>query len=301
MYWYPWAPEDQHKWVRDLPEGAVTDLKGFHRGMGVPVAVLLTYPDFQGTIAHVRGIRADESLRRYRSVAAREKDNWINAPQHVYWSKAHRRWEAGSGGRHFMTSPIYDWTTIDVWTAPRIYGWDYNRAYDIMAMVGMTPHDQRVCPPYGEEPLRGLWIYAQCWPDLWHKMIERVPGAATAARYARSELYGFGDLKLPEGLTWREYVFQMLELYPPEYRAAISKSVRALMQEHKAKTRRPIHETQADPLTGISWKFIASIVSRGDMKGRRGRTMGSKATQARKKAGIESMDGLSDFDEGTRY
>jgi len=188
-----------------------------------------------------------------------------------------------------------------VWTAPHQFGWDYNRAYDVMAMAGVPPNDQRVCPPYGEEPLRGLWIYAQCWPDLWHAMIGRVQGAATAGRYANTELYAFKDIALPEGLMWRTYTFQLLELWPPDTRAEISAVIRGLMKQHKGKTRRPIPAEKADQLTGISWKFLAMIANRGDLKGRRSGSMGKLATNARQTAGMDGIEGLSDADAGTRY
>jgi predicted phosphoadenosine phosphosulfate sulfurtransferase len=191
-YWYPWNPAEKEKWIRPMPEGAITQLDGFYWGASVPEIAHLVYPKSSGSVADVRGIRADESLRRYRSVAQKRNDNWIASPRDGY---------------SYPVSPIYDWQTFDVWVAPKRWGWDYNRTYDLMQLAGMPMNDQRVCPPYGEEPLSGLWIYAQCWPDLWHKMIDRVPGAHTAGMYARTELYGFGKMQKPEGLTWREWVF----------------------------------------------------------------------------------------------
>jgi predicted phosphoadenosine phosphosulfate sulfurtransferase len=208
----------------------------------------------KGTCAMVRGIRAAESLRRYRSIAHRRDENWITE---IY------------EGYAYQCSPIYDWRVDDVWTAPRLLGWDYNRAYDVMAMSGIAPNEQRCCPPYGEEPLRKLWTYAICWPDLWHKMIARVPGAATAGRYAEGELYG-QDLRVPEGHTWRTWTHAQLDLYPEEYRSLIAASIARLLKDHRAKTNRPVSEDEPDPWTGLSWKFLATLVNRGDLKGRRG-------------------------------
>jgi predicted phosphoadenosine phosphosulfate sulfurtransferase len=284
-YWYPWNPADKDKWVRPMPEGAITEMEGFYWGAGVPEIAHLVYPKSCGSIADVRGIRADESLRRYRSVAMKKHDNWINAPRDGY---------------SFPCSPIYDWTSFDVWVAPQRFGWDYNRTYDIMRLAGMTLNDQRVCPPYGEEPLSGLWIYAQCWPEMWHKMIARVPGAATAGRYATTELYGYGKLSKPPGTTWREWAYRQLDLYPAAYRKIIAANLVALIREHKSKSNRPIPEDQADPLTGLSWKFLAMIVNRGDLKGRRSRTMNKLATDARTKKKLTLTD-VTEQDLGTRY
>lgn len=284
-YWHCWNPAEKHLWVRPMPEGAITELPGFQWGMGIPELAHLVYGKEHGTVADIRGIRADESLRRYRSVAMKLRDNWIGNPRDGY---------------SYPVSPIYDWTTFDVWVAPKRFGWDYNRAYDLMQKAGMPLSDQRVCPPYGEEPLSGLWIYAQCWPDLWHKMIARVHGAATAGRYANTELYGYGKIEKPPGLTWREWTYRLLDLYPPDLKAAIAKNLVMLLREHKTKTSRPVPEEQPDLLTGLSWKFLAMVVNRGDLKGRRSRTMNSHATQARKKAGVSIAD-VTELDLGTRY
>lgn len=284
-YWYPWDPAKQHLWVRPMPENVITHLPGFQMGMSVPELAHLVYTADEGTVADVRGLRADESLRRYRAVARRVADNWIGGARDGY---------------SFPVSPIYDWTAVDVWAAPRLFGWDYNRAYDVMEKVGMAFNDQRVCPPYGEEPLSGLWIYAECWPEMWHKMIARVHGVATAGRYARTELYGFGKIELPAGQTWKEYTYTLLDLYPKDIRRVVARSVEMLLQTHRDRTSRPVQETEADPLTGLSWRFIAMIVARGDLKLRRVGQVTSNANIARNKRGL-SLEDVTDRDAGTRY
>jgi predicted phosphoadenosine phosphosulfate sulfurtransferase len=284
-YWHCWHPEEKDKWVRDMPDDVITHIEGFKWGDSVPDIAHLVYGPEHGTVADVRGIRADESLRRYRSVAMKTKNNWIGGPRN---------------GHNYPVSPIFDWTTFDVWTAPRMFGWDYNKSYDLMSMIGVSPSSQRVCPPYGEEPLGGLWIYAQCWPLLWHKMIGRVHGAATAGRYANTELYGFGKLTLPDGMTWRDWTYALLELYPKDLKAKVAKNISQLIEQHKSKTNRPIHETEADLHTGLSWKFLAMIANRADLKDRRKGNVASNASLARDKLGLELAD-ITEDDNGTRY
>lgn len=252
-YWYPWEPEARERWCRPLPECAETSMPGFVKGMPMKDAVQVANPTSIGLWVDVRGIRADESLRRYASVTRRMKDNWITF-----------------GNRNFhAASPIYDWTSIDVWTAPRLMGWDYNRAYDVMNMMGIPPSLQRVCPPFGEEPLANLPRYAAAWPDLWAKMCNRVHGAATAGRYARSELYGYGGMVKPKELTWREWTFRLLDLYPEALRVLVADKVEDLMRLHSARTSASIPEDSPDPATGLSWKFLAMIANRADLKGRK--------------------------------
>jgi predicted phosphoadenosine phosphosulfate sulfurtransferase len=286
-YWQCWDPAKKHLWVRDMPDNpnVVTELKEFKWGDSVPDIAHYVYGPEHGTVADVRGIRADESLRRYRSVAQKTKLNWLGGPRN---------------GHNYPTSPIYDWTTFDVWTAPRMFGWDYNRSYDIMSMMGVAPSTQRVCPPYGEEPLGGLWIYAQGWPHMWHKMINRVHGAATAGRYANTELYGFGKMVLPEGMTWKEWTYALLELYPKDLKGLVANNIVNLLAQHKSKTNRPLHETEPDLITGLSWKFLAMIANRGDLKERRKGQVNANASLARDKIGV-TMEDIEEADYGSRY
>jgi predicted phosphoadenosine phosphosulfate sulfurtransferase len=260
-YWICWDSDKQDLWCRPLPPDVIQTFPGFYKGAAMPHVAHRAYPAQGGTLAMIRGIRAGESIHRHRSVSSRRDENWITNCVEGY---------------AYQCSPIYDWSTADVWTAPQELGWDYNRAYDTMGLAGISPHNQRCCPPYGEEPMRALWTYAVCWPQLWHKMVKRVPGAAAGGRYCGGELYG-QDLQCPAGLTWREWTFSQLELYPALYKRIIAGNVAALLQQHAKKTKRPLTEIEPDPMTGLCWKALATMVNRGDLKGRR---MASLTTQS---------------------
>lgn len=279
-YWYPWNPNEKALWVRQPPASAIMRMPGFKKGMTMPDCAPMVYGPECGTVADIRGIRAQESLRRLRSVSFKVEDNWITAPRN---------------GHNSACSPIYDWTTEDVWLAPQLFGWDYNRTYDVFDKAGVGAHAQRVCPPYGEEPLGGLHQYAECWPNLWHKMLARVPGAATAARYARTELYGFGGLELPPGKTWRGWFDDLVAMWPDDYQRIIRSNVATLIRLHNAKTRgRDIPDEVYDAISGCSWKFLCETAMRGDLKGRRSQSMQLKGDQTRKKSGQTLGEALSE-------
>jgi predicted phosphoadenosine phosphosulfate sulfurtransferase len=284
-YWFPWAPSEKHRWVRDLPAGAITEHPKFKHGMSMPDMAPYLYGPEHGRIADIRGIRASESIRRYQSVARKELENWISAPRMGY---------------SYPCSPIYDWTTADVWTAPKLLDWDYNQTYDLFEMIGISANDQRVCPPYGEEPLGSLWCYSALWPHLWDKMIARVDGAATAGRYALTELYGYGNIKKPDGMTWREYAYYSLDLYPPALKNKIAQSIAQIIEKHQSKTARPIDDEISDPMSGISWKFLSMIVSRADLKNRRKGMSDKYAIAERNKRGL-SIEDLIETETTTRY
>jgi predicted phosphoadenosine phosphosulfate sulfurtransferase len=255
-YWHPWAPEDRHKWVRELPPSAITELPG-HKREAIPYSMAYCFPNEGRTVGIIMGIRADESLRRYMSVTHSVEDNWI-----AYDSKA--PWIG-------KLKPIFDWTADDVWTATQQEGWDYNRTYDVMARVGMRYVDQRVCPPFGEEPLANLWIYAQCWPKMWQKMVRRVPGAATAAKYSRSPLYGYGGVPKDPDMTWQEMIARQLARWNEPYRTTIANRLRSEIERHFLKNPdEPIVDRRADNAEGgLSWEFLYMLALRGDLKGRK--------------------------------
>lgn len=261
-WWYPWAPEDRHRWVRELPPEAVTEVDWADFSPGNrPTTVDATPMMFAdaaryGRVALCFGIRTAESLRRFRALTQKAQDNYLVGP-------------LGPGHNCYNVYPIYDWTAEDVWTAPRTFGWDYNRAYDAMDKAGMSAHNQRCSPPFGEEPLERLWTYHVCFPEIWDAMTRRVEGAATAARYARTELWGYRhDPRPPPGTSWQDYIAQLVARWRQPERRQVARSVRRLINEHYHKTSQPVLEA-AHPLTGVSWPYLAKIALRGDLKGRK--------------------------------
>lgn len=265
-WWYPWAPEDEAKWCRPLPAKAITALpRTPSERLPIPQLNGHVLGDRACSTIILTGIRAQESLRRLRIVMMKEHDNWLSQDPHA---------------PHVMIAkPIYDWTTEDVWTAPRLFGWDYNRAYDVMTLAGVSRHGQRVCPPYGEEPLQGLWRYAECWPHLWEKMIARVPGAATAGRYSRSPLYGFGDRRKepPVGMTWQQAVQASIMKWPEDQRPLVAARIRQEITAHEGRTGGAPIKGHVSGAEELSWSFLLMLAERGDFKGRR--TMAFKQTE----------------------
>jgi len=259
-YWYPWAAEAEDLWCRPLPEHGLRTLPGYdglvpEKRKTIPDAITHVFPDTSATVGVVTGIRAQESLRRLRIVTKRQTDNWISSVD---------------GGRHIhLLKPIYDWRTEDVWTAPMRFGWDYNHTYDVYNKIGTPKHNQRVCPPFGEEPLGSLWQYAQCFPDLWEKMLRRVPGAAAAGRYSQSPLYGFGASDPGAGESWQAAITKVLARWPEDLRTQIATRIKAMIETHNRSTgNAPIPDKPAGG-KGLSWQLLYKIAFRGDLKGRK--------------------------------
>jgi hypothetical protein len=61
-----------------------------------------------------------------------------------------------------------------------------------------------------------------------------------------------------------------------------------------------LHETEPDLITGLSWKFLAMIANRGDLKERRKGQVNANASLARDKIGV-TMEDIEEADYGSRY
>lgn len=269
-FWVPWNPAERDLWVRPLPAEAITEVKGYNPDkeiITIPAVTPIYFdPGKYGTVGFVMGIRADESMTRRRAVSNREAENYIVRIGST------EGWGGGkvSNGNVYKVMPIYDWKTADVWTAPNLFNWDYCAAYDLMEMAGVTHSNQRVAPPYGSQPMLRLHTYRTCFPDVWDKIVRRVPGANTAAMYAHTELYGKGGVEKPDWLTWPEYIKQLLvELPDAASQRYFSKVIGKYMKTHSQRTNGgPIAPTAFHPLTGICWEFLAMKIIKRDNKER---------------------------------
>ena len=278
-YWYCWNPDEKEKWVRPMPDGAITTHPEFKFGMQwQEFADYMDTPE-RGNVCRLTGVRTQESLRRFKAVATKKNDAYIAG--------------ASGHGNTFNVHPIYDWSSEDVWVLVKQQNLDYNRTYDIFNRTRWNNRllAMRVCPPFGEEPLRGLWMYAECFPELWHKMLYRVPGVATAWRYHNTELYGIGPMQKPDGITWQQYLEIVYANYDePETLGKVKAGVNSIRRRHYSKTDDAIPDEEVHPLTGTSWKFLCKVATKGDLKNRTAPQLENAAITAQRKLGINSYE-----------
>lgn len=261
-FWFPWNPDKRDLWVRPLPEQALTETPiplpwphdlGGQRGVGDLTPYILPVEDW-GSTALILGIRAQESFNRYRAVTNRLRDNWIT----------HR-----SDMPHMHSAyPIYDWQTEDIWRAIREFGWDYNTTYDKQKLCGLTAVNQRICQPFGQQPVYDLWTWRVLWPESWDALTTRVPGASTASRYCHTALYGKGSGLIEAEAGWKAQIKFYLDRHPPELRRKTARGIANVIRRHHEATLDPIPSMEGHPLTRVSWKALAGIAKRGDAKGR---------------------------------
>lgn len=261
QWWYPWLEADRDKWIRPMPPNSVQlkDVPDFEIGTHTIADVPALFFEKEGEntkLVCIRGLRAAESINRYRAVANHAGDNWLNL---------HTR-----RGYMFEASPIYDWDVLSIWQAIRENKWNYNKTYDILSMAGVSPTNQRLANPFGEEPMESLWIYEQCFPELWDLMVNRVQGVRAAMRYGLSDLYGARPKEPPIGMSWEDWCYSTIELYPEPARTELKEKIAGLLKKHKeVSPNRRMPADKDDPYSGMSWKRLWQIASKGDLKNRK--------------------------------
>ena len=221
--WTCWG--DGVDWVRQPPKIAITDrnyfpffrydmeFEEFVPGFG------RWYGGNQLTACFV-GIRADESLNRYRTIV-RDKSR--------YEDKGFTTW---CGGGLYNVYPIYDWRTEDIWTYNAKFNKPYNRLYDLMHQAGLSIHQQRICQPYGDDQRKGLWLYQIIEPETWGRVVARVNGANSGALYSKDSGNILGNLKItkPEGHTWESFAKLLLASMPKKSRTHFENKIAVFLK-----------------------------------------------------------------------
>ncbi len=213
-HWICWDKAKRSSWIREQPKIAITSEKFFsffRKGMEFEEFV----PEFGRYYGNGKpcaclvGIRSDESLNRYRTIASETKQT-IEGKQWV---------TLVTEPKVYNIYPVYDWKTEDLW----LYHWQhkdqpYNRLYDLMHKAGLSIHQMRICQPYGDDQRRGLWLFHLIEPETWAKVVARVNGANSGALYVQESgnITGYRRIVKPEGHTWKSFCLLLIRSMPPK-------------------------------------------------------------------------------------
>lgn len=212
-HWVCWEEEKKDAWIRNPPETAITDtgyFPFFHKGMEFEEFV----PEFGEWFAQGKscacfvGIRTDESLNRFRTIASNSKI-----------THSGRKWTTKVTESVYNVYPVYDWKTADLW----IYHAKHrdkpsNVLYDLMHKAGLTIHQMRICQPYGDDQRRGLWLFHIIEPETWARVVSRVNGANGGALYVQESgnINGYRRISKPPNHTWRSFTALLVNSMPPK-------------------------------------------------------------------------------------
>src|SRR2546430_589108 len=144
------------------------------------------------------GLRAEESLNRYRAVIKNP------ALPGIYWST-----------KAYVTKfyPIYDWSFDDIFYHFYHHNIKYNRIYDYLHIKDKAEQitKMRVSNLIHEKAFGSLTTLQEFEPDTYDKLVRRLKGVHTAAIYA-NESTVFSTQVLPSNFkTWIEYRDFLLE------------------------------------------------------------------------------------------
>lgn len=160
-----WDPN--REWFRPMPEWAISadDIPGFRLGQSLDNIRLAKYP---GKVAMITGVRADESIIRFRSVTQKLNENYIN------------KIEGDTANNIRSCKPIYDWTMLDVFK----YLWDNGIPWaDIYDINELARANLRVEVPMHPEAVRSFEAIKATEPEFYQRIVELFPDMLTHDRY----------------------------------------------------------------------------------------------------------------------
>lgn len=216
MFWYPWDDTKPELWVRPMPDypyvininAPFTHYRYRMHQEDLAKQFARYYKEKHGNEQTVclLGLRADESLQRYSGFL------------HKKYGYKNTCWISKQFKNVWCASPLYDWSISDVWTANYQFGYDYNPLYDLYYKAGLKPDQMRVASPFNDYSKDSLNLYRVIDPEIWTKLVGRVNGVNFGAIYGKTKAFGYRNITLPEGHTWKSYTAFLLDTLPKRLR-----------------------------------------------------------------------------------
>lgn len=259
--WICWEPGKEADWIRQPPKMAITDQSYFPF-----YTYAMEFEEFVPAFnkwyggmkltASLVGIRSDESLNRYRTIASEKKS--------MFEDKKFTTW---GGEGIYNVYPIYDWRTRDIWIYNSKFNKPYNKIYDLMQQAGLTIHQARLCQPYGDDQRKGLWLFQILEPETWGRVVARVNGANQGALYAQESGNILGNIKIskPEGHTWESFAMLLLNSMPEKTKLHYENKIAVFLKWYADRGySRGIPDEGPVEKGAPNWKRICKALLRND-------------------------------------
>ena len=211
-HWTPFNLEEKDIWVRNIPEYeyVVTQENAKFKYDDWDYNVQNNFCNWLGKETKtcvLVGIRTKESINIQAAITSKNKVNQYDKKNYLTNKE-----------NYTVGYPIYDWETEDVWIANSKLNFKYNKIYDLMYQAGLTIHQMRVASPFNDYAQESLKLYKVIDPNNWGKMISRVNGVNFTGIYGGTTAMGWKSIKKPKHLTWKEYMYFLLETLPENIR-----------------------------------------------------------------------------------
>lgn len=267
--WTCWDEKEKHNWVREFPKSKkfipITDIKYFDffmPGMEFEEFIVefgLWYAKDEKCACFV-GIRTDESLNRFRTIASDKKARYKD-----------QAYTTNVCDSLYNIYPIYDWHVSDIW----IYHYRnpkrcYNIIYDYMYKAGLTPHQMRICQPYGDDQRRGLWLYHILESETWYKVVNRVNGVNSGSLYIQEKgnITGYNKISKPDHHTWKSFCHLLLQTLPTSTKEHYEVKFKTFIKWWKKKGYEEIPDEAPLQLENKklapSWRRMCKVILRND-------------------------------------
>lgn len=280
--WICWEEESEELWVREMPKDAINikncPFDWFRKGEEFEEFIIQFANWYQQKygekVACGIGIRTDESINRFRTIAFQERKitykgyNWTT--------------KLKMGERHidvYNFYPIYDWKVDDIWGAVSKLDLKFNYIYELMYKNGLSIFEQRLCQPYGDDQRNGLNQFKALEYETWGKVLNRVNGVNFGNIYCKTTALGNIKSSKPEFMSWQEYTVFLLEsigIYNKDLMIHYYRKIKKFMIWYKNKYNvevENIPETAQNKLENqkkvISWRRIARAIEKNDFYLRR--------------------------------
>jgi predicted phosphoadenosine phosphosulfate sulfurtransferase len=262
--WICWDETKKDLWVREKPKKArnLSDYDFYIPKMEFEELIIIFgewYSKNEKTAGFI-GIRADESLNRFRTIAVYDKEMFNN-----------HRWTTKVTDNSFNIYPLYDWKTQDIWKFHSINkNYCYNKVYHQMHMAGVPISQQRLCQPYGDDQRRGLWLYHILEPQTWFKLIARVNGANSGALYIndKGNINGYNKITKPDNHSWRSFCNLLLRSLPKKTRDHYIKRFKSFIKGWMSRGYSEIPDEcpkiLEDKHWAPSWRRMCKVLLRND-------------------------------------
>lgn len=171
-YYICWDKKEKENWVYDMPDRnfVINEDNNVLKDYGYKLEVKQVYEAINKYICENNkyklcvfvGLRADESLNRFRAVT----------------KKAYL-------GQKFLTQlkeniynayPVYDWDFRDIWKYHYDNGIEVNPIYKLMYLKGVFKKEMRISQSFAGVPKKTLPLYRELEPESFERFSKRVKG-----------------------------------------------------------------------------------------------------------------------------
>ena len=263
--WICWDESKKDIWVRDIPKQAISDINYypfFQSGLEFEEFIVMwgTWYAQGKSCAGFIGIRADESLNRFRTIAVFDKVMFEG-----------KRYTTHIEDNLYNFYPIYDWRTEDIWRFHAKYpNLPYNRIYELMHKAGVPISQQRLCQPYGDDQRKGLWLYHILEPQTWFKLIARVNGANSGALYIQEtgNITGYNKISKPDNHTYKSFCNLLLQSLPKSTQQHYITKFKGFIKGWEGRGYIEIPDTAPytleNKMWAPSWRRMCKVILRND-------------------------------------